>query len=229
MTISSWLPLYLRKPLNQGDKLVLSPDLRWITEYALTDGYSESIRLNATYEVFERETVRAVDRGFATVCILRGCATQWQSRPALEVRLTIDWFESAAGLIPDREEEACWYVSPEGLLLGFSWRGESFTVHFEEPAPWQWVEDVPMRIGSLLSIENHSESVEAILIATLESFDDDARKAFRICAVPAHDMDSSYGFTTWITEPDGTPWAHFLSFANSGQESDHLVTLMVRY
>lgn len=149
MTISNWLPTLLNKAVNDSDKLALSPDLRWITEFALTDGFSESIRLNANYEVYERDAEQSVDRGFATVSILRGSATQWQNRPALEVRLTIDWFESAAGLISDREEIAYWYLSPEGLLLGFSWRGEAFAVQFEEPTPWQWVEDADLGNGKI--------------------------------------------------------------------------------
>lgn len=228
MTISNWLPTLLNKAVNDSDKLALSPDLRWITEFALTDGFSESIRLNANYEVYERDAEQSVDRGFATVSILRGSATQWQNRPALEVRLTIDWFESAAGLISDREEIAYWYLSPEGLLLGFSWRGEAFAVQFEEPTPWQWVEDAPKQIGTLRAIGSQSESMEALLFATLEKFDE-SRNAFRISAVPSHDLESTYGFTTWLTEPDGTPRAHFLSACITEREIDLLVTLMLRF
>ena len=228
MTIPNWLPTLLNQSFNQSDKLSLSPDLRWITEYALTDGFSESILLHASYEVFERETTETVDRGFATVTMFRATKTKWQSENALEVRLSIDWFESTKGFISDREEDAHWYFTLEGSFVGFSWRGETYAVQYDKKPPWQWVEGIAQPIGALQEIKTEGDPGTAHLVATLESIEQE-RMAFRISAVPALDSESSYGFTTWVTESDGTPRAHFVSSVITERGKDLLVTLMVRF
>ena len=211
---------------HASGKRSLTVDLRWITEYALTDAFSATIRLNASFEVFNRDTLDVVDRGYAVVTIFRAVAGQTLAGPAMDVRVGIDWFESGNRYVKDHYEEAHWYFDPHGLLVGFQLRGEAFAVEFDDPGPWHWVENAPMRIGTLQAIGTQSEPSEAVLFATLEAYDD-GRNAFCISAAPADDHEASYGFTTWHTDPDGTPRAHFFSSMTYADESEVLVTLMI--
>ncbi len=230
MDKSSWLERLRKLARQDTESLSLVADLRWITEYANTDGFTQSVRLDARYEVYERESMEVKDKGLADVVISQAQDAVWQSKQVKAVAVQIIRLGGFLKFADDAVDKICFYFDPASMrMIGFEFDdGKWVAMETVPEIPNKWTVDQPQQIGVVKFFDPKlDEQREFGLFAYAEAFEDD-RYAFRIEATPPDNQDDVLWTTSWVTESDGVPRLHFCHYASMVQETEVLISLMIR-
>ncbi len=230
MEKSSWLETFRKLARQDTESLSLVADLRWITEYANTDGFTQPVRLDARYEVYERESMEIKDKGLADVVISQAQDAVWQSKQVKAVDVQIIRLGGFLKFADDAVDKICFYFDASSMrMIGFEFDdGEWVAIEAVPEIPNKWTVDQPHQIGIVKFFDPKlDEQREFGLFAYAEAFEDD-RYAFRIEATPPDSRDDVLWTTSWVTESDGVPRLHFCHYASMVQETEVLITLMIK-
>lgn len=227
---SSWVESFGKLARQDTESLSLVADLRWITEYANTDGFTQSVRLGARYEVYERESMEIKDKGIADVVISQAQDAVWQNKQVKAVAVQIIRLAGFLKFADDAVDKICLYFdTPSMRMIGFEFDdGEWVAMETVPEIPNKWTVDQLQQIGVVKFFDsNHDEQREFGLFAYAEAFEDD-RYAFRIEASLPDNQDEILWRTSWVTESDGVPLLHFCHYASSVQEMEVLINIMIK-
>lgn len=230
MDRSSWLESFRKLARQDSESLSLVADLRWITEYANTDGFTQSVRLDARYEVYERESMDVKDKGLADVVISQAQDAVWQSKQVKAVAVQIIRLGGFLKFADDAVDKISFYFDASSMrIVGFEFDdGEWVAIETVPEIPKKWAVDQPQQIGVVKFFDPKlDEQREFGLFAYAEVFEDD-RYAFRIEASLPDNRDEILWRSSWVTEPDGVPRLHFCHYASTVQETEVLINLMIK-
>lgn len=230
MDKSPWLESFRKLARQDTESLSLVADLRWITEYANTDGFTQPVRLDARYEVYERESMEIKDKGLADVVISQAQDAVWQNKQVKVVAVQIIRLGGFLKFADDAVDKICLYFDASSMrMIGSEFDdGEWVAIEAVPEIPNKWTVDQPQQIGVVKFFDPKlDEQREFGLFAYAEAFEDD-RYAFRIEATHPDNRDDVLWTTSWVTESDGVPCLHFCHYASKVHETEVLISLMIR-
>jgi hypothetical protein len=230
MNFTDWINNFRKQATQDKGAFALTADLRWISEYALTEGFTQMVRLNAQYELFERDTVDLKDKGLANIIIHQKENAVWQGKSVQKVRIQIVYSAGTLKFANQSEEEVYLYFeSLSEKIIGLESPDVSISIQTDKEPLNKWIVNEAQQIGIATTIDQESGEPEHYgLCAYAEPFDNQ-HYAFRIDLTDPDNLEKKFYKTSWITTADGSPYFHFFQYAKVVAGSDVLLMLMIKF